>query len=87
MKRARKVKITTTRRRKVRFALPAVLALCPVCGCKVETRSLSEAIAVLQVEESVLSHFIAEGRIHTIMTESGSLLICQVSLFVSNHPE
>ncbi|MGH9834821.1 MAG: hypothetical protein ACRD9Y_17520 [Blastocatellia bacterium] len=81
MKRAWKVKITTMRRRTIRFDPPAILACCPVCGCEVKTFSFPEAIAVLQVEESVLSHFIAEGQIHTAITESGSLLVCQNSLF------
>lgn len=81
MKRRRKVKITTTRRRKLDLAQIVIRVHCPACGREVETLIAAQAAAVLEVDAQTLTHLVAEGRVHTIQSVSGSLRICQESLF------
>ncbi len=81
MKEIRRLKITATKRRLVRYQQPALRAFCPVCAREVETLSATQAAEVLEVAAPRLEQFIAEGLAHAIATVSGSLRICQNSLF------
>lgn len=74
-------RITITRRRKLRFQIPSICVDCQVCGRKVETLSVSQAAEALEVHPEVLGQMIADGVIHAIGAVSGSLRICQNSLF------
>jgi hypothetical protein len=82
MKRRRKVKITTTRRRKLDLTQIVIRAHCQVCGREVETLNAAQAAAVLEVDAQRLAHLVAEGRVHAIESVSGSLRICKESLFI-----
>jgi hypothetical protein len=77
----RTARITITRRRKLRFRIPSICVDCQVCGRKVETLSVSQAAEALEVHPKALGQMIADGVIHAICTVSGSLRICQNSLF------
>jgi hypothetical protein len=81
MKRKRTVKITTTRRRKLSLTQTAIRVHCPTCGREVETLDAAQAAAILEVDAQTLSQLVAEGRVHTIQSVSGSLRICKDSLF------
>ncbi len=83
MKEARRIKITTTQRRILRVRPTAVRAVCPVCAREVETLSTGEAAAVLEVDDLIFHGLLTAGQIHTIRTVSGSLRVCQDSLWVS----
>lgn len=80
MVRIRKLKITTTYRRTLRFQ-PPLLARCPTCRRQVEALATAEAAAVLAVDETVVGDLIAAGEIHAIYTVSGHFHICKDSLF------
>jgi hypothetical protein len=82
MKRARRVKITTTRRRTIRFAPPTIRAHCPVCERQVEMLTVTQAAEVLEIEARALRQFIADGQVHAVETVSGGFRVCQDSLFV-----
>jgi hypothetical protein len=75
------LKITANKRRLVRYRQLAVRAVCPVCAREVETLSAAQAAEVLEVAAPQLDQLIAEGLVHAIATVSGSLRICQDSLF------
>ena len=81
MKGIRRLKITTTKRCLERYQPPAVRAYCPVCEREVETLNTAQAAEVLEVAAPQLDQFIAEGLVHAIATVSGSLRICQNSLY------
>jgi predicted site-specific integrase-resolvase len=77
----RRVKITKVQRRVERVASTTVCAHCSTCGRKVETLSKQQAADVLEVSEETLNRFIADGQVHAIHTISGTLRVCQDSLF------
>jgi hypothetical protein len=81
MKRTRRVKLTT--RRRTWPLQPPVRAHCPACGREVETLTEGEAAGVLEIDPAALAGLIAAGLVHAIPTVSGSLRVCQVSLFVN----
>jgi hypothetical protein len=81
MKGMRRVKLTTIRRRRLRLEPPAIRAHCPACGREVETLTAAQAAEVLEIDAPLPSHFIAAGRVHVMRTVSGSLRVCQDSLF------
>lgn len=83
MTHTRQLKITTIRRRLLRLQSAAVCAHCPVCEREVATLAAAEAAGILEVEAETLSRLIAAGQVHAIETVSGSLRICQNSLFPS----
>lgn len=82
MKHTSQVKITTIRRRLLRLQSVTATARCPICECAVATLAAAEAAQVLEVEAETLSRLIAAGQVHAIQTVSGSLRICQNSLFI-----
>ncbi len=82
MKRKRTVKITTTRRRKLNLDQTVIRVHCQACGREVETLGAAQAAAVLEADPQTLSHLVAEGRVHTIQSVSGSLRFCKDSLFI-----
>lgn len=81
MKEIRRLRITTTHRRILRFRPAAVRAVCPVCAREVETLNAAQAAEVLEVEAPALSRLIAGGCLHLIETVSGSIRVCKDSLF------
>jgi ribosomal protein S20 len=81
MKEIRRLKITATRRRLARYRQPAIHAFCPACAREVETLSAAQAAEALEVAAPRLDQLIAEGLVHAIATVSGSLRICQNSLY------
>jgi hypothetical protein len=81
MNRKLTVKITTTRRRKLSLAQTVIRVRCPVCGREVEMLDAAQAAAVLEADAETLSQLVAEGRVHTIESVSGSLRICKDPLF------
>ena len=76
-----KVTVTAVRRRTLRFAATAPLATCQTCGREVEALTAAQAAEVLKVGGPELGEFIAAGRVHPILTASGSLRVCMDSLF------
>jgi hypothetical protein len=80
-KRTRKIRITATRTRTLRLQAQAVNTYCPACASEVGTLNMAEAAEFLEIELPALYQFIAEGRLHPISTVSGSLRVCQNSLF------
>ena len=83
MKEIRRITLTVTRRRTLRLNLSPSRAHCPDCAREVETLSAHEAAAVLGVDEAAFDSLLAAGQVHVLQAVSGSLRICQASLFVS----
>lgn len=79
MSQLRKITITTTRI--LRYQAPAVRAVCPVCAREVVTLDAAQAAAVLEVSQPQFQQLLAAATVHAITTVSGSLRICQDSLF------
>lgn len=59
-----------------------ICAHCLVCNLEVEMFTTAHAAKILQVSTLELNHLIAIGRVHTIETISGNLLICKNSLLL-----
>jgi hypothetical protein len=81
MNEKRRIRITTTRRRIVRFPSPAVRPSCPVCAHEVEALTTDQAAELLQADDPLLEALIAGGQVHTIQTVSGCCWVCKDSLF------
>jgi hypothetical protein len=81
MKRRVKLKITKVQQQTVSVPVLTVRARCPICGREVETLGKAQAAEVLEVNERTLDHLLTAGQVHAIQTVSGSLRICQDSLF------
>ncbi|MGE0127766.1 MAG: hypothetical protein AB7U82_06785 [Blastocatellales bacterium] len=81
MKETRRIIITATRRRTLRFHVTGLRALCPVCAREVETLGCAQAAEVLEVDGEILDGLIAAGRVHTLRMVSGNLRVCRDSLF------
>lgn len=77
----RRLKITTTRIRRLRVQVPGLRAFCPHCAREVETYSEAQAAEVLATDTHNLHQFITGNRVHALPTVSGSLRICRASLF------
>lgn len=76
-----RLKITTTKRRLVRYQPPPVRANCPACAREVNTLDTAQAAAVLEVSQTQFQLLLADATVHALPTVSGSLRICQDSLF------
>ena len=85
-KRTRKIRITATHTRTLRLQAPGVNTYCAVCACEVGTLSQADAAEFLEIELLALQQFIGEGRLHPLHTVSGSLRVCQNSLFCHRGP-
>ena len=81
MRRRIKMKITRVQQQTIRLPAAAVRARCPVCEREVETLSAAQAIEVLETDQRGLNCLLAAGQLHAMPTLSGSLRICQASLF------
>ncbi|MEP7341245.1 MAG: hypothetical protein ABI977_26180 [Acidobacteriota bacterium] len=83
MKEVRRLKITSIKRRIVRCQPLAVRANCPVCAREVNTLDTAQAAIVLDVSPTQFQLMLADATVHALPTVSGSLRICQDSLFQS----
>lgn len=81
MKEVRRLTLTVTRRRTLRVQFLPVRARCPVCACVVDTLDAAQAAAVLEVTPPQFQLLLADATVHALPTVSGSLRICQDSLF------
>ena len=81
MKRRLKMKITTLRQQTIRIPASVVRTHCLICEREVETLAAAHAAEVLEVDADTLSQLIDAGQVHAIETVSGSLRVCQDSLF------
>lgn len=59
-----------------------ICAHCLVCNLDVEMFTTAQAVRILQISILELNHLIAIGRVHTIETISGNLLMCKNSLLL-----
>lgn len=81
MKETRRLKITTLVRRIVRYQPAVTRAYCPACAREVEMLGAPQAAALLEIDLAGFNCLLAAGRLHAIATVSGSLRICQNSLY------
>jgi hypothetical protein len=77
----RRLTFTFTRRRTLRVHFVPVRAHCPVCARVVDTLDAAQAAAALAVSDDRLQEMLAAAVVHGLPTVSGSLRICQESLF------
>ena len=79
----RKLKLTITKiRRATNAENKAVFQMpCAVCGFEVEMLTAVESIGILEINQSVFDDLIKTGKIHAVLTASGSLRVCKNSLF------
>jgi hypothetical protein len=82
MKKRLKVRITTVREQTIKMPEAVVNARCQTCDREVEMLTQAHAGAILQVSTEALDQLIAIGRVHTLETISGRLLICKESLLL-----
>lgn len=82
MKKRLRMKITTVREQTIKMPEAVVHAPCSACNREVEMLTPAHAAEILQVSAEALDQLIAAGRVHTIETISGSLLICKDSLLL-----
>ncbi|MBI3423585.1 MAG: hypothetical protein HY011_11660 [Acidobacteria bacterium] len=81
MKEVRRLTMTVTRRHLMRVPYLRVRANCPVCGREVDTLDAAQATAVLELTPLEFQRLLTDATIHALPTVSGSLRICQDSLF------
>lgn len=81
MSELRRITITATRQRTLRWQVFRVRARCPVCAHEVETLSFTQAAEVLEIDGQALAKLIAAGRVHAIALVNNNQRICQDSLF------
>jgi hypothetical protein len=82
MKKRLKMRITTVREQTIKMPEAVVSAHCQTCDREVEMLSKAHAVEILQVSAEALDQLIAAGRVHTLETISGRLLICKESLLL-----
>ena len=81
MKEIRRLTITVTHRRTLHLPELPVRAHCPVCGRVVTTLDVTQAAVVLAVTPAQFEGLLAAAALHALPTVSGSVRICQDSLF------
>lgn len=79
MKTTRKIRIIHTLRRRIES--PA-RCHCRLCGREVEMMTHSQAASFLDTDGTRLDDLIASGRVHAMVTVSGTVRVCQDSLIV-----
>ncbi len=78
MKRRLKLTITNIRRATALEKKTVFQMFCPVCLCRVEMLTTAEAAALLETEK--LDELINAGKVHAVVTASGSRRVCKKSL-------
>lgn len=73
-------KLKVTRTRRATLELPAVYLHCPQCECEVVVIAPEQAAALLQVDTPTFEGLVAAGRVHTLTTIMGRMLVCTTSL-------
>lgn len=81
MKEVRRITVTTTKRRILRYQPQALSAFCPGCAREVEMLTSAQAAGVLEVDEQTFERLVSSGWVHTIQTLSGVVWVCKDSLF------
>lgn len=81
------LKVTRIERRRLILERGVPRVLCPCCG--VETETVSEAIAAefLSLDPRGLKLLIGSGRVHGVVTASGSFRVCKQSLLEGRGPQ
>jgi hypothetical protein len=82
MKRKVKLRITTSSRQVIRVFGQSLRARCPICEREVEMLTRAQSAEALEIDGQTFDSLLAAGRLHTIQTVSGSLRVCQDSLFL-----
>lgn len=58
----------------------AIHGFCPGCAAEVKMSTLDEAIMISALDTRTLISLIDSGSVHSVETQSGHLVVCQVSL-------
>lgn len=81
LKRRVKLRIRTASRQSLTAGGQHLRVFCAACGQAVETLSRAEACEILEIVDERLAMLISSGRVHAIVTVSGSVRVCKDSLF------
>ena len=63
-----------------------ILTHCPVCCRPTELLTMSQAVAMVQVEPHSIDLWLVEGKTHGAKTPGGDQRICRNSLLTFNEP-
>jgi len=81
VKEVRRITVTTTKSRILRYQPQALSIFCQGCGREVEMLTCAQAAGVLEVDGQTFDRLVSSGQVHTIQTMSGSVRVCKDSLF------
>ena len=87
MNETRRITVTVTRRRTLRWQIMELQAFCPACAREVETLARAQAAAILEIDEQQFAGLAATGLVHTLQTVNGKLRVCRDSLFAPDTGE
>ena len=81
MKEVRRITVTTTKSRILRYQPQALSVFCPDCAREVEMLTSAQVAGILEIDGQTFDRLVSSGWVHTIQTVSGSVRVCKDSLF------